>query len=60
MGFFFYSKIKNTGEIRENILKGRQRDRMGKYGKIPEKTGGLTGMDTGKTVRQFYTDYIIR
>ncbi len=33
---------------------------MVKYGIIPGKTGGLTGMDTGKTVPQFYTDYIIR
>ncbi len=33
---------------------------MVKYRRIPGKTGGLTGMDMGKTVPQFYTDYIIR
>ncbi len=31
-----------------------------KYGRNTGQTGGLTGMDTGKTVPQFYTDYIIR
>ncbi len=37
---------------------------MVKYGRIPGKTGGMTGMDTGETVPQtvgyLYTDYIIR
>ncbi len=31
-----------------------------KYGRNTGKTGGLTGMDTGKTVPQFHTDYLIR
>ncbi len=57
--FIFIARLK----IREKygkIFKRMTADRMVKYGRIPGKMGGLTGMDTGKTVPQFYTDYLVR
>lgn len=42
--FFVFRKVKNTGDLRENIQTRRQWERNVKYGRIPGKTGGLTGM----------------